>query len=79
MPLYDYWCNTCQIRFEALARLDERLSCPHCQSEQVDRQITAHRSVIGDNTPHRAAHRELDRQQAKRSRLDGYYKNGKWS
>ncbi len=43
MPVYQYRCLTCKKRFETFMSYKEygtkKVSCPHCQSEQVERRI----------------------------------------
>jgi putative FmdB family regulatory protein len=44
MPLYEYRCSGCGQKFEQLRRMsdaDSGLVCPQCQSEQVERLISA--------------------------------------
>jgi len=43
MPLYEYICDDCQMRFEALrafSRADDLLPCPRCQSKRTKRAIS---------------------------------------
>jgi putative FmdB family regulatory protein len=40
MPLYDYVCQECQHKFEALVRkTDEKVECPQCKCEKTERQV----------------------------------------
>ncbi len=44
MPMYEYRCTACGETYEQLRRMseaDKDLVCPHCGSEQVERQISA--------------------------------------
>lgn len=44
MPMYEYRCAECGRVYEQLRRMpdaDKDLKCPHCQSEQVERQVSA--------------------------------------
>lgn len=44
MPMYEYRCRECGRAFEMLRRMsdsDRDLKCPSCDSEQVERQISA--------------------------------------
>lgn len=44
MPMYEYRCTQCGESYEQLRRMSEAdagLVCPHCGSEQVERQISA--------------------------------------
>ena len=43
MPLYDYHCRACGKDFELLRRMqdaDEKLECPECHSDQVERRLS---------------------------------------
>jgi putative FmdB family regulatory protein len=40
MPLYDYTCKKCEHSFEALVFGDEAVTCPQCEAEQVERQLS---------------------------------------
>lgn len=40
MPLYDYVCRHCEHAFEMLVYEGEKVECPHCQSRQVERQLS---------------------------------------
>ncbi len=39
MPLFDFQCRSCQQVFEVLIRTSETPVCPHCGSDQLDRQV----------------------------------------
>jgi putative FmdB family regulatory protein len=43
MPLYDYFCQDCQRRFDVFMTYAEYgsrpVTCPHCQSENVRRRL----------------------------------------
>ncbi len=42
MPLYDYRCEPCDRRFEALVRdLNQAVPCPHCGHEKAERLMSA--------------------------------------
>jgi putative FmdB family regulatory protein len=46
MPEYDYLCNNCLQRFAVFLSFKEleaklTVKCPHCQSDQVKKLITA--------------------------------------
>lgn len=44
MPLYEYRCADCGETFERLRRWDDsdrELRCPRCQSEQIERLLSA--------------------------------------
>lgn len=43
MPIYEYACEPCQRRFEALVmRSDEAVQCPDCHGTQLKKLISAH-------------------------------------
>lgn len=58
MPLYEFWCETCQTHFEAiLAR--ESLStvlCPSCRSTEVERLISSFAAPSGKVSSSEASH-----------------------
>ncbi len=41
MPIYDYECKACQQRFELLVRASTVPTCPHCQSTELHKCVTA--------------------------------------
>lgn len=42
MPIYAFQCNDCGHQFEELVqRMDATAPCPKCQSEKVEKQLTA--------------------------------------
>ncbi|MCG0275562.1 MAG: zinc ribbon domain-containing protein [Thermosediminibacteraceae bacterium] len=43
MPVYEYRCNCCGNRFEALRKLEERdvpIECPGCKSSNTRREVS---------------------------------------
>ena len=49
MPLYDYVCQKCQHKFEALVRnKEEKVECPKCKSEETDRQLARPTVTMGN-------------------------------
>lgn len=38
MPLYEYTCEKCEHQFETLVRGNEKVACPECHSDKVQRQ-----------------------------------------
>ena len=43
MPLYDYHCQQCEIRFSELRRtaeMDFSINCPECGSEETSRLLS---------------------------------------
>ena len=54
MPIYEYECRTCQLRFERLARPtatcpDTKTFCPECHGENV-RQLVSLFALSSDGT-----------------------------
>ena len=50
MPLYEYKCVDCEMRFDALraiADADAEIACPQCGSENTHRMISLF-SAVGD-------------------------------
>jgi putative FmdB family regulatory protein len=41
MPLYEYICKECGLRFEALVIGSNRPACPSCQSLELEQEISA--------------------------------------
>lgn len=40
MPLYEYRCEKCQERFEALVRADTEVACPACKSHDLKKEFS---------------------------------------
>ena len=43
MPMYEYRCSHCELRFEVLQRIGqgaEGLKCPECGRSEVERQLS---------------------------------------
>jgi putative FmdB family regulatory protein len=40
MPLFEYRCESCGHRFEQLTRAGVTPSCPKCQGEQLQKQLS---------------------------------------
>ena len=50
MPIYEFRCLECNETFETLVRRrEEQLICPSCQSEQLQKLISAH--SVGSGIP----------------------------
>ncbi|SOZ72163.1 FmdB family regulatory protein (plasmid) [Cupriavidus taiwanensis] len=41
MPLYDYVCRQCGLRYETLVRASAKPVCPQCGSVTLTRQVSA--------------------------------------
>ncbi len=40
MPLYEYVCRKCSRQFEELVFGDAKVSCPSCQSQDLERVLS---------------------------------------
>jgi putative FmdB family regulatory protein len=40
VPLYEYVCEGCAHQFEALVFSGDRVECPQCKSEKLQRQVS---------------------------------------
>lgn len=49
MPIYEYACRDCGREFELLVRASTAPACPHCQSTQLDKQLSVF--ATGGATP----------------------------
>jgi putative FmdB family regulatory protein len=47
MPIYEYECRGCGVRFEALVSGSVKASCPACQGKQLEKML----SVFAVGTP----------------------------
>jgi putative FmdB family regulatory protein len=41
MPLYEYHCRDCTTQFELLVRGQEIPHCPRCDSDRLEKQLSA--------------------------------------
>lgn len=43
MPIYEYSCQSCSMRFEEIQKMSDPLlsECPHCGSDQVSKLVSA--------------------------------------
>lgn len=41
MPLYEYCCRGCAVKFEALVRGSETISCPSCSAVDLERLVSS--------------------------------------
>lgn len=42
MPIYEYVCSSCDVRFEKLVRRwGDSVSCPSCQGGAVEKQLSS--------------------------------------
>ena len=40
MPIYEYVCNDCKTEFEVLVKMEEKTSCPVCDSESLTKRFS---------------------------------------
>lgn len=40
MPLYDYYCETCNKVFELLVKIDQSPVCPDCGTAQLEKLVS---------------------------------------
>ena len=40
MPLYEYACKSCEHTFETLVFGDEKVACPECESERLEKLMS---------------------------------------
>ena len=51
MPLYEYYCDDCQVRFELIRPLSQSngpASCPHCSGTHAHKMISVFAAVSKD-------------------------------
>lgn len=41
MPIYEYYCDACDEKFETLVRGDDVPSCPRCGGQELKRLLSA--------------------------------------
>ncbi|MCX7832204.1 MAG: zinc ribbon domain-containing protein [Actinobacteria bacterium] len=41
MPIYEYRCLKCNCKFEKLVIKEEKVVCPHCESDDVKKLISS--------------------------------------
>ncbi len=51
MPLFEFRCDGCDRPFELLVRGGERISCPACRSERVERLMSAPAARMANALP----------------------------
>lgn len=55
MPIYEYRCRHCALRFEQLVKLGETPACPSCGAAGPERLFSASASVSTSRTRERSA------------------------
>jgi putative FmdB family regulatory protein len=59
MPIYEYRCKACEKTFSRIQKMDagsEGVTCPSCESQQVERQVSSFASTSSGNAPSPSAH-----------------------
>ena len=52
MPLYEYVCADCDVKFERYVRAwGEAVTCPECDSADVDKQLSRFAMAGGSGQP----------------------------
>ncbi len=54
MPIYEYRCEECDLVFPRLQRVgagSEGVTCPHCGSEKVTRELSTFASTGSEGRP----------------------------
>jgi putative FmdB family regulatory protein len=41
MPLFEYVCHSCDAEFEMLVGQNESVRCPHCESRDLEKLMSA--------------------------------------
>ncbi|SIT43632.1 FmdB family regulatory protein [Paraburkholderia ribeironis] len=63
MPLYDYVCRNCRLRFETLVRAGTTPVCPRCRrSTELDKQVSAPSAPVRSKAIITAARRQAARE-----------------
>ena len=47
MPIYEYVCQNCRKRFEALVRASTTVECPSCKSTTLEKQMSVFATGTG--------------------------------
>lgn len=54
MPLFEYRCAECGSTFEAIVLSQSKVSCPHCESEELERLHSTFAVSSGSRSSSRA-------------------------
>ena len=49
MPIYEFECGDCSRRFEKLAKVQEKIYCPHCNSDNLKKLISKSGTMSDDS------------------------------
>lgn len=53
MPIYEYRCKRCESHFERFhwrSREEDKILCPRCGSEEVEKTLSSFRSFFGGDS-----------------------------
>lgn len=50
MPLFGYTCLSCNGQHELLVRSNEKVVCPACGSQKMERQLSRFAPVVGTSS-----------------------------
>ena len=70
MPIFDYSCQSCGTRFEALVLRGEAASCPKCRSQELEKNLTL--PALKTEGTHSKAMRAAKRRDKRQAR-DNYW------
>ncbi|MBP0625386.1 zinc ribbon domain-containing protein [Cupriavidus sp. LEh25] len=62
MPLYDYVCCQCGLRYETLVRASAKPVCPQCGSVTLTRQVSAPSPPLRSKSLVAAARRQAEKE-----------------
>lgn len=79
MPLFEYECLHCGLKFESLSRAYEPVRCRGCNTIELKKLVSLPAVRLTETQTGYSSNRETDRKGYKRERLTGFYENeGKW-
>ena len=67
MPIFEYRCRACGVKFEALVRGSDRVACPSCSAVDLERLVSLF-AVDSEGT--RAAARQSSMPRARKTQVD---------
>ncbi len=47
MPIYEYLCGKCKMKFEQLLRSNATVTCPECGNPKVEKQFSTFAALSG--------------------------------
>ena len=55
MPIFEYVCQKCDHRFEAIVNASTRVECPSCTSQRLEKQLSVFATSVKDQPAQRAS------------------------